>query len=179
MRIRLAFSVLKSDICLLIRKLFGCRINFNALSMINPGAHLRTKGKHGRIIIGNKVGIRKYTEVIANDGLIRFGSRCFVNRDCIINAHERITISDNVTIGPGTYIYDHDHDGDGKYVTAPVTIEKNVWIGANCMILRGVTIGENSIIAAGTLVNKDVPANVTCYDKRERVQKLRPNEETV
>lgn len=175
MRIGLIITVLKSDIGLLIRKLFGCRINFNALSLIHPRANVRTIGKGSRIIIGNKIAIRRTSEVLANDGgVVHFGNRCFVNRDCIINAHDSITISDNVTIGPGTYIYDHDHDGDGKYVAAPVVIGKNVWIGAGCIILRGVTIGDNSIIGAGTLVNRDVPANVLRYDKRERVEKVRP-----
>ncbi len=171
---RLIWNVLKSDICLLIRKFFGCRINFNHLSVIDPGATVRTKGKKGRIIIGSKVAIRKNSEVVATGGQIKFGNRCFVNRNCLINAHESITISDNVTIGPGTYIYDHDHNGDGKYVTAPVVIEKNVWIGAGCIILRGVTIGENSIIGAGTVVTKDVPPGVVRYDKREVVEKQRP-----
>lgn len=88
----------------------------------------------------------------------------------MIVAHESITIEGNVTIGPGTVIYDHDHDGKGGYTTKPVHIGKNVWIGAGCIILRGVTIGDNSVIATGTLVTKDVPANVLRYDKRERVE---------
>lgn len=170
MRIGLIFTVLRSDFCLLLRKLFGCRINFNCLSMVHPFARVKTIGRKSRIVIGNKVTLRKNSEVVATGGELRFGNRCFVNKDCIINAHERIVISDNVTIGPGTYIYDHDHNGDGDYVTSPVVIGKNVWIGAGCIILRGVTIGDNSIIAAGTLVAKDVPANVLRYDKRTRVQ---------
>ena len=174
MRIGLAFTVLSSDFCLLLRKLFGCKINFNPLSMIRPRARIKTKGRNGCISIGNKLTVRENSDVIAVNGQVRFGNGCYVNKNCIIIARERITLSDNVTIGPGTYIYDHDHDGQGKYVTAPIVIGKNVWIGAGCIILKGVTIGDNSIIAAGTLVTKDVPANVLRYDKRERVEKERP-----
>ncbi len=176
MKIKLCFTVLKDDICLLIRKLFLCKINFNALCLINPRACIKTSGKGGRIIIGSKVAVRRNTEISASGGVIKFGTRCFVNKDCIINAHESITISDGVTIGPGTYIYDHDHDSDGGYVTAPVFIGKNVWIGAGCIILKGVTIGDNSVIAAGTVVTKDVSSDSVRYDKRFPVEKPQKTE---
>ena len=170
MRIGLMLAVLRNDICLLFRKLFGCRINFNCLCLIHPLASVKTKGRGSRIVIGKKVALRKNSEVVTTGGEIRFGNRCFVNKDCIINSRERIVISDNVTIGPGTYIYDHDHSGDGGYVTSPITIGKNVWIGAGCIILRGVSIGDNSVIAAGTLVTKDVKPNVLRYDKRTNIE---------
>ena len=170
-RIILGFQVLKADIFLILRKIFFCKVNFNPLCLISPGAKLKTSGKNGRIIIGSKVAIRKNTEIAAAGGVVKFGSRCFVNKDCAVIAQESISISDGVTIGPGVYIYDHDHDGEGGYVTAPVVIGKNVWIGAGCIILKGVTIGENSVIAAGTVVTKDVNSNVIRFDKRNPVEK--------
>ncbi len=156
MKIKLCFTVLKDDIFLLVRKLFLCKINFNALCLINPRARIKTSGKGGRVIIGSKVAVRRNTEIVASGGVVKFGSRCFVNKDCIINAHESITVSDGVTIGHGTYIYDHDHDSDG---------------GAGCIILKGVTIGDNSVIAAGAVVTKDVSSDPLRYDKRFPVEK--------
>lgn len=82
---------------------------------------------------------------------------------------ERISIGSNVAVGANTVIVDtdfhplrpQDRQSDpqgGK--TAPVVIEDNVFIGMNCLILKGVRIGRNSVIGAGSVVSRDVPANV-------------------
>ena len=75
-------------------------------------------------------------------------------------------------------IYDHDHDFKvhggkkmEKYKTSPIKIGNNVWIGANVIILRGVTIGDNSVIAAGTIVRENVRENVIYHSKIENSQK--------
>lgn len=54
----------------------------------------------------------------------------------------------------------------GGYLTDSVTIKQNVWIGANVIILKGVTIYENSVVSAGSIVTKDVPANTILIQKR-------------
>lgn len=77
----------------------------------------------------------------------------------MIVSHKLIEIENNVTIGPGTVIYDHDHNGKGGFNSDSVKIESGVWIGANVVILKGVTIGANSVIAAGSVVNKDISPN--------------------
>lgn len=75
-----------------------------------------------------------------------------------------ITIEDNVLIGPKVNLITENHPlnpADRKaLITKPIIIKKNAWIGAAATILPGVTIGENSIIAAGAVVSKDVPDNV-------------------
>lgn len=72
-----------------------------------------------------------------------------------------ITIGNNVRVGANVVIMDGDaHQDDpraGK--NAPIVIEDNVWIGAGVMVLKGVTIGRNSLIGAGSIVVKDIPAN--------------------
>ena len=57
--------------------------------------------------------------------------------------------------------------GGGGFITNKIVIEENVWIGAGCIILKGVTIGKDAVIAAGTLVTKDVQSNTIIYQKRE------------
>lgn len=75
---------------------------------------------------------------------------------------EHITIGNNVRVGANCTIMDGDaHQDDpraGK--NKPVVIEDNVWLGANVMVLKGVTIGHNSLIGAGSVVTKSIPANV-------------------
>ena len=77
-----------------------------------------------------------------------------------------IKIGNNVTIGPGVYIYDHDHDGKGGYITKSIVIEKDVWIGAGCIILKGVRIGAGAVIAAGSVITKNVPPQNILLQKR-------------
>lgn len=99
-----------------------------------------------RIVIGDRVGMSATT----------------------IASHLSVTIGDDTMIGAGTVITDSDwhsidtdvnvrHHTDGR--TAPVTIGHNVFIGTRCLILKGVTIGDNAVIGAGSVVTKDIPKN--------------------
>ena len=100
-------------------------------------------------------------------GPIKIGNNVGISNTCLYAAEE-IEIGDNVRIGGDTRIYDTDfHSLDAKereskketIKISPVRIKNNVFVGAHCLILKGVTIGENSIIAAGSVVTKDVPPN--------------------
>ena len=158
--------VLLSNVALLMKKVSGTRVNYKIKSLISPNASLRTYDK-GRIIIGEKNEIRPNTEITARAGLVRIGDNCFINRNCMVVAHGKIEIGQKVTIGPGTCIYDHDHDRNGGYDVSNIIIEDNVWIGAGCTILKGVRVGENSIIGAGTVISKDIPADVMVIQKKQ------------
>ena len=89
---------------------------------------------------------------------LTLGSNSFINSDCKIRCHDRITIGDNCAISHDFTVMDSDaHSIMGKERTAPVTIGNHVWIGTRVSILKGVTVGDHSVIAAGAVVNKDVP----------------------
>ena len=78
-----------------------------------------------------------------------------------IVADTEIEMQDNVMVGANTIIGDRD-DHPERLHTRPckILIKENVFIGMHCMVMKGVTIGENSIIGAGSIVTKDIPANV-------------------
>lgn len=164
-KIGLICRVLASNLTLFLKKMIGKNISYKIKSLISPKASFRTYGK-GKIVVGNKVEIRPNTELTARNGVIKIGNNCFINRNCMIVSHKLIEIENNVTIGPGTVIYDHDHNGKGGFDSDSIKIESGVWIGANVVILKGVTIGSNSIIAAGSVVNKDVSPNTLFVQKR-------------
>lgn len=98
-------------------------------------------------------------------GHLVIGARSFINLNVMIACREEIVIGSGVIIANNVSIYDHDHKCDDSsrpyvgqgYVTAPVCIGDNVWIGAGVTILKGVSIGRNAIIAAGAVVAGDVP----------------------
>ena len=94
---------------------------------------------------------------------IRIGKNVFINHACSFLDLGCITIEDDVQIGPKVSLITENHPVDPskrKFLDLkPIVIKKNAWIGASAVILPGVTVGENSIVAAGAVVNKDVPAN--------------------
>ncbi|WP_437396173.1 sugar O-acetyltransferase [Flagellimonas lutimaris] len=94
----------------------------------------------------------------------KIGKNVFINFDCVFLDLGGITIEDGVLIAPKVSLLTEGHpispDNRHTLVPKPIHIKKNAWIGANATILYGVTIGENSVVAAGSVVSKDVPDNV-------------------
>lgn len=94
---------------------------------------------------------------------IQIGRNVFINHACSFLDLGGITIEDDVLIGPKVNLITENHPLDPADRKAlnykPIIIKRNAWIGAAVTILPGVTIGENSVVAAGAVVAKDVPAN--------------------
>ncbi|MBP6181262.1 sugar O-acetyltransferase [Flavobacterium sp.] len=95
---------------------------------------------------------------------IQLGENVFINHGCSFLDMGGITIENDVMIGPKVNLITENHPVDPQkrknLDLKSIVIKKNVWIGAGAIILPGVTIGENSIVAAGAVVNRDVPSNV-------------------
>jgi maltose O-acetyltransferase len=106
---------------------------------------------------------------------IRLGRNGFVNYDCVFLDCNLITIGDDAQIGPGVHIYTafHPIEADlrrsGLEAAKPVTIGHNVWLGGRCVLCPGVTIGDNTVIGAGSVVVQDVPANCVAVGNPCRV----------
>ena len=95
---------------------------------------------------------------------IRIGRNVFVNQNCTFYDLGGLDIADDVMIGPNVSILTASHPLDpssrrGVTIGRPIVIEKNVWIAAGATIIGGVTVGENSVVAAGSVVTKNVPPN--------------------
>jgi acetyltransferase-like isoleucine patch superfamily enzyme len=93
---------------------------------------------------------------------IRIGRDVFINQNCTFYDLGGIDIADAVMIGPNVSLITTGHPiapsrrRDGV-TAAPIVVERNVWLGAGVIVIGGVTIGENSVVAAGSVVTKDVP----------------------
>lgn len=109
-------------------------------------------------------------------GRITIGSFCLICPGVRISSGSRITIGDNCMMASGVYITDADwhgiYDRAGFGKALPVSISDNVWIGDRAMICKGVSIGENSIIGAGSVVVNPVPANVIAAGNPARVLRV-------
>ncbi len=113
---------------------------------IDHAIFITTWTNHAELIIGNNVGI--------SGAVICASSKIVIEDNVMIGANARILDTDFHPIDPGTRRF-----GTEKVQSTPIYIKKNALVGANAIILKGVTIGENAIIGAGSIVVKDVPDN--------------------
>ena len=161
-------------------------IHPSAILLYSAYFDYRTEEESKRIFIDEESMIGCNFIFESDSGVIKIGKRTFINAGTNIISINEIEIGDDVTIGWNIYIYDHDsHSLDYRFrkddierqredfyanrnfifskdwstvKSAPVKICNKVWIGFNAIILKGVTIGEGAIVAAGAVVTKDVPA---------------------
>lgn len=115
---------------------------------------------------GNYISIEKNAKLVLGSGSI--------NRNCNLSCFKYISIGENVHISENVVIRDSDNHYmlyDGYVQAAPIIIGNNVWIGLNSTILKGVTIGDGAVIAAGSVVTKDVPPKVLVAGVPARVIK--------
>ena len=128
--------------------------------------------------VGYKFRTRKNVEInVRDNACLSIGNNVFLNSGCIITAREKIKIGDNTIMGPYVVIYDNDHKicngevEDNSYDTDPIVIGKNVWIGAGTMILRGSEIGDNCVIASGSIVKGKIDSKTALIQKRTSIKK--------
>ena len=121
--------------------------------------------------------VRMFTPFHINYGKsTTFGKDSFVNFGCTFLALGGITIEDGVFIGPHCVLATEYHPEDPAHRhelrTKPIVVKRNAWLGADVKVLAGVTIGENAIVAAGSVVTKDVPDNMVVAGSPAKV--IRP-----
>lgn len=121
----------------------------------------------GRLIIGDGTKIDGLdVQTHAPDAVVRIGANCYVNHP-ELRAKQSIEIGDECILG-SALIMDTDfhpigrnrHDPREPVRSAPITIGRNVWLGARTAVLKGVTIGDDSVVSLGSVVRHDVPAGV-------------------
>ncbi len=101
---------------------------------------------------------------VRDNAKLTIGELTNFNNGCIITARNSISIGNRVSFGPNVMIFDHDHDFRGNdymhhFVTAPIIIEDDVWVGANVTILKGSVIRKGAVIGANSVVIGEVPEN--------------------
>ena len=129
-------------------------------------------------LVGYRVddGFRLFPPVYTDFGKnIKIGKDVFVNSGCCFQDQGGVTLGDGCLVGHNVVFATLDHDKRpgrrGDMTAAPIVVGKDVWIGAHATILKGVTIGEGAIVAAGAVVTRDVPPNTIAAGVPARVVK--------
>ncbi|WP_413577891.1 sugar O-acetyltransferase [Bdellovibrio sp. HCB290] len=124
--------------------------------------------------VGERVVVRPPIQVDYGFN-ISVGSRTFINFNAVFLDCNKITIGEDCQIAPGVQFYTATHPLEAKTRKSglesahPITIGNNVWIGGNAIICPGVTIGDNSVVGAGSVVTKSLPANVLAVGNPARI----------
>ena len=149
----------------------GCKIHADASvdASRSPGVRF-----------GDKVTLNRYAYVQGGNGGVRLGDRVEINNFCIVNGTGGVDIGDDTVIGPGARIISYQHRyARGATIQSqpvdarPIRIGRDVWLGANAIILAGVTIGDGAVVAAGAVVRNDVPAYAVVAGVPATVKKMR------
>lgn len=142
-----------------VRMIFGSRIRFG--NHILVGTKTKFVAASGaEISIGDDFESKRFCYLGAMAGKMKIADHVFLNQNVSITCMDEISIGSNCVIANNVVMVDHDHDmKNGGFVKAPIHIGEKVWIGANAVILKGVTIGDGAIVAAGSIVTKDIPAH--------------------
>lgn len=135
----------------------------------------------GRMELGDRNVLQSGYDFDAKSGLISIGSRNFFNKNVKIVCFDKVEIGDDCLIADAVHFYDHDHRFDDPrvlireqgYCVRPIRVGNNVWIGARAIVLKGVTIGDGSVIAAGSVVTQDIPARAIAGGIPAKVIKMR------
>ena len=152
----------------------GCRFHGRARFRRYPASRVAI-GKNCTFLSSpsaNLIGVNRpcLVSTMADQAEVQIGNNCGFS-GTVIAAFKQIVLGDNVICGANTLITDSDwHPEDPRSgAPAPVLIGNNVWLGVNAVVLKGVTIGENSIIGAGSVVTRDIAANTVAAGNPCRV----------
>lgn len=134
---------------------------------------LKVKYKN-KIIIGKKAYWRSNLNIrIEKNGKLILGNSCFFNNNCSITCQNYIKIGRNTIIGEDVKIYDHNHIFNKRqtianqgFNTDKVIVGNNCWIGSNVILLKGTVIGDNCVVAAGSIISSVIPNNSIVKNNR-------------
>jgi acetyltransferase-like isoleucine patch superfamily enzyme len=137
--------------------------------------------RRGRLDFGRFVWIGDGTKIRCHEGLVEIGAKTVMGQECTISAYQHVRIGEQCVIADRAMFIDFDHGVveverpirlQGIY-KRDVEVGSNVWIGYGACILRGVRVGDNSIIGTNSVVTKDVPANAVVGGIPARVLRMR------
>jgi acetyltransferase-like isoleucine patch superfamily enzyme len=146
------------------------------------GRHLQLQiAKRGEIRFGRLCWIGDGTKIRSHEGVVEIGAKTVMGQECTISSYKRVRIGEQCVIADRAMFIDFDHGvvdverpirHQGIYMRETV-VGSNVWIGYGACILRGVRVGDNSIVGTNSVVTRDVPANAVVGGVPAKVIRMR------
>lgn len=165
--------------CFLKKMVSPSRINYKYYLRFGKCVSVSVR-KNSSVSFGEKVYVGDYSGISAlNGGKLTIENGVSVGKRNMIICHDNIVISNGTIMAPDVKVYDHDHAISEtkverkKYITSPIYIGENCWIGANVVILRGTRIGNNCVVGAGCILKGEYPDNSVIVQKKETVIRTR------
>ncbi|MBA3748736.1 MAG: acyltransferase [Solirubrobacterales bacterium] len=159
---------------------FRGRLKTDGLCFVCPGVTIEI-GKGATLHLGRWSWIGHGSKIRVHEGEARIGAKSVLGQECTISAFQHVSIGRECIIADRVMLIDFDHGvveverpvrAQGIY-KRDVRVGHNVWIGYGVAILRGVTVGDNSVLGTSTIVSKDVPANAVAAGVPVRVIRMR------
>jgi acetyltransferase-like isoleucine patch superfamily enzyme len=150
----------------LLKLRHGRRLQTDGICFICPGVKLQI-GRQATLRIGRWAWVGQGSKIRVHEGEVSIGAKTVIGQECTISAYQHISLGRECILADRVMLIDFDHGVteverpirlQGIY-KRDVRIAHNVWIGYGACVLRGVSIGENSIVGTNSVVTKDVPAN--------------------
>ena len=158
----------------------GRRWRTNGLVFFGRGLELEIAA-NGRVDFGRFVWIGDKTKIRCHEGRVEIGDKTVMGQECTISAYQHVQIGQQCVIADRAMFIDFDHGvveverpirQQGIY-KRNVIVGSNVWIGYGACVLRGVSVGDNSIVGTNSVVTKDVPANAVVAGIPARIIRMR------
>jgi len=159
---------------------FGRRLQTDGICFICPGVRLEI-GRHARLSLGRWSWLGSGTKIRVHEGAVELGAKSVLGQDCTISAYQSVRIGRECIVADRVMLIDFDHGVteverpirlQGIY-KRDVSVGNNVWIGYGACLLRGVSVGDNSIVGTSAVVTADVPANAVVAGIPARVLRMR------
>jgi acetyltransferase-like isoleucine patch superfamily enzyme len=164
----------------------GWRWQTNGPVFFGGGLELQI-ARGGRVRLGRFVWLGHKTKIRCHEGEVEIGEKTVIGQECTISAYRSVRIGEQCVIADRAMFIDFDHGvveverpirKQGIYMRE-VEVGNNVWIGYGACILRGVRVGDNSIIGTNSVVTKDVPANAVVAGVPAKVIRMRESPRTL
>ncbi len=165
---------------------FRGRLRTDGPAFVGPGVTFEI-GRDAVVHLGRWCWIGHGSKIRCHEGEVRIGAKTVIGQECTISAFQHISIGRECIVADRVMLIDFDHGvveherpiRDQGIYKRDVRIGHNVWIGYGAAFLRGVTVGDNSVVGTYAVVTKDVPANAVVGGVPARIIRMRPQPRTL
>ncbi|HUB75111.1 MAG TPA: acyltransferase [Solirubrobacteraceae bacterium] len=156
------------------------RLRTDGICFICPGVTIEL-GRHAKLSVGRWAWIGHASKIRVHEGEVSIGAKTVIGQECTISAYQHVSIGRECIVADRVMLIDFDHGVteverpirlQGIY-KRDVRVGHNVWIGYGACILRGASVGENSVIGTSSVVTRDVPANAVVAGAPARLVRMR------